>query len=120
METHPQYAAAQTEARKAGKSIYDFLNKSVDVLAKREGLRKRAHLTQHLHILPDFHGNRSPKADSTARGAIHGLSLHANFDDLTRLYYATIQAIAYGTRDIIDALNAKGYTINTILACGGG
>ena len=38
---------------------------------------------------------------------------------LAVLYLATIQAIAYGTRHILDAMNQKGYRIDTILACGG-
>ena len=71
-------------------------------------------------MLPYYHGNRSPHADPLARGAIHGLALHANLDDLARLYYASIQAIAYGTRDIIDSMNAEGYRITRIHACGGG
>ncbi len=62
----------------------------------------------------------SPHADSTLRGTISGLDLRAGPDDLARLYLATIQAVAYGTRQIIETMNASGYTIDTILASGGG
>jgi ribulose kinase len=31
-----------------------------------------------------------------------------------------MQAIAYGTRHIIEAMNAAGYAIDTVFACGGG
>jgi ribulose kinase len=31
-----------------------------------------------------------------------------------------VQAVAYGTRHIVETLNAEGYAIDTILACGGG
>jgi ribulose kinase len=31
-----------------------------------------------------------------------------------------VQAIAYGTRHIIEAMNAHGYRIDTLFACGGG
>jgi ribulose kinase len=34
-------------------------------------------------------------------------------------YYATIQAIAYGTRHIIEVMNKKGYDISEIYMCGG-
>ncbi len=48
------------------------------------------------------------------------MTLDSRFENLARIYYATIQAIAYGTRHIIEALNQKGYDINRIHACGGG
>jgi FGGY-family pentulose kinase len=76
--------------------------------------------TERIHILPYHHGNRSPNADSNARGIVDGLTLDMSYDSLARLYYATIQSIAYGTRHIIDALEEKGYKIDTIKACGGG
>ncbi len=76
--------------------------------------------TERIHILPYHHGNRSPNADPNARGIVDGLTLDTSYDTLARLYYATIQAIAYGTRHIIDALEEKGYAIRTIKACGGG
>ena len=53
-------------------------------------------------------------------GMITGLKLSASIDDLARLYLATIQAIAYGTRHIIEAMNATGYKIDTLVCCGGG
>jgi ribulose kinase len=79
-----------------------------------------AALTAGLHVLPDFHGNRAPLADPTLRGMISGLGLSAGADDLACLYLATIQAIAYGTRHIVEALNQGGYQIDTIVATGGG
>lgn len=118
--THPLYQSALKEAKAKGQTIYEFLNERVDDLAKREGVKHRSELTRRLHMLPYFHGNRSPNADPNARGAIQGLRLSATLDDYARLYYATIQAVAYGTRDIIESLNAKGYSISRIHACGGG
>jgi len=50
---------------------------------------------------------------------VAGLSLNAGPDDLARLYLATLQALAYGTRHIIETLNATGYRVDTILASGG-
>ncbi len=74
---------------------------------------------QDLHVLPDFHGNRSPLADSQARGVISGLGLDASFDSLARLYFATTMGIALGTRHILDAMNEKGYSISHIHLTGG-
>jgi FGGY-family pentulose kinase len=47
-----------------------------------------------LHVLPDFHGNRSPRADPHAVGVISGLTLDASFDSLCRLYWRTAVGIA--------------------------
>jgi FGGY-family pentulose kinase len=76
-------------------------------------------LAHGLMVLPDFHGNRSPLADPAARGVVRGLTLDASFDSLARLYYAAAIGIAFGTRHILDALNAKGYAIDTLHLTGG-
>lgn len=72
-----------------------------------------------LHILPDFHGNRSPFADPHARGVISGLSLDASFDGLARLYWRTCVGIALGVRHVLDHMNAHGYLIDTLHVTGG-
>ena len=64
--------------------------------------------TRDLHVLADHHGNRSPRADPLARGTMAGLTLESGPDALARRYLATIQALAYGTRHIIEALNRAG------------
>jgi FGGY-family pentulose kinase len=72
-----------------------------------------------LLVLPDFHGNRSPLADPHALGVISGLTLDASLDALARLYFATAQGVAFGTRHILDALNAEGYAIDRLHVAGG-
>jgi len=72
-----------------------------------------------LHVLPDFHGNRSPLADPDSVGVIHGLRLDASSRSLTQLYYATAIGIALGTRHIVDALNERGYGISHLHLTGG-
>ena len=115
VQTHAAYAGLKPEQG----SIYAVLNQRLDALAREEGVAHPAMLASGLHVDPDFHGNRSPRADSSLRGMISGLSLSAGPDDLARLYLATLQALAYGTRHIIETLNATGYRIDTILASGG-
>jgi FGGY-family pentulose kinase len=116
--THAAYPALLEQARGAGETIYQRLNAVLESLAGGVGFP--AALTEGLHVMPDFHGNRSPRADSTLRGMVSGLRLGAGAEDLALLYLATVQAIAYGTRHIVETLNAEGYAIDTILACGGG
>jgi len=76
-------------------------------------------LAGRLHVLPDFHGNRSPLADPHAVGVISGLTLDAGFDSLARLYWRTAVGIALGVRHILEALNARGYGIDTLHVTGG-
>jgi ribulose kinase len=118
--SHAAAAPLQAEARRAGRTIYELLNDRLAVLAKAGRMPHPAALTAGLHVQPDFHGNRSPRADPTLTGAISGLTLSAVADDLALQYLAAIQAVAYGTRHILDEMNRKGYAIDTLLACGGG
>ncbi|UUP18169.1 Ribulokinase [Nitratireductor thuwali] len=76
-------------------------------------------LASRLHVLPDFHGNRSPLGDPHAVGVISGLTLDSSFDSLCRLYWRTAVAIAFGIRHILDALNKSGYGIDTLHVTGG-
>lgn len=118
--SHAAAAGLVAEAKRAGLTIYELLNTRLEALAEGERAPFPAALTRDLHVQPDFHGNRSPRADPTLRGAISGLTLSATADDLARQYLAAIQAVAYGTRHIIEEMNRRGYAIDTVLICGGG
>ena len=118
IQTHARGPDLTAEAEQANTTVYALLNDRLAALGA--GLEVPAALTRDLHVLPDFHGNRSPRADPTLRGAITGLTLDDGADALARLYLATVQAVAYGTRHIIDEMNGKGYAVDTILATGGG
>ena len=103
----------EREAR--GGDVFACANAWVADLEARE-----AYPTRELHVLGDHHGNRSPRADPLARGAVVGLTLETGRDALARRYLATLEAVAYGTRHIIDELEAAGHRIERIVACGGG
>jgi len=118
IHAHARGAELSAEARRQGVTVYDILNERVAALAT--GAPFPAALTRGLHVQPDFHGNRSPRANPTLRGMISGLTLGDTLDDLALLYLATVQAVAHGTRHIIEALNRHGFRIDTIFACGGG
>lgn len=117
IESHARHAELAAEAKHDGSSVYALLNARLDALATSVAFP--AELTRELHVLPYFHGNRSPRADPTLRGMVSGLKLSASVDALALLYLATVQAIAHGTRHIIDTMNGAGYRIDTLIACGG-
>ncbi|MCH8823143.1 MAG: FGGY-family carbohydrate kinase [Planctomycetes bacterium] len=118
INSHARSIELKEEASSTNRTVYELLNQRLEVLAI--SVDYPAMLTRDLHVLPYFHGNRSPRSDHTLRGMISGLSLGDTVDDLALIYLATIQAIAHGTRHIISTLNHHGYKINTIFACGGG
>ncbi len=101
-------------AEKDRKSIYALLEARLAALDEETAL-----LSRNRHIQPDFHGNRSPLAEPWRHGAMDGLSLDVGPDDLALDYLATLQALAYGTRHIIEEMRSSGITIDTIVASGG-
>jgi len=115
--SYARSAELKQDAKTRGTTAYALLNERLDALAKDQPFP--AALTAELHVLPYFHGNRSPRADPSLRGAIHGLKLDDTVDALALVYLATVQALALGTRHIVEALNTKGYSIDTLIACGG-
>ena len=124
--SHARSKDLKAEADKRNTTVYALLNERLENMSTPSGTTQRgsrsrfpAALTKDLHVLADHHGNRSPRADPTLRGMISGLKLSDTVDSLALVYLATIQAIAHGTRHILDAMNAKGYRIGTLFACGG-
>lgn len=114
------YDSLKEKAEVDKTTVYDLLNDKLKSLCKDRNLTDLGLLTQDLNVLPYFHGNRSPRANASLTGSIAGLHLSNTEEDLAILYLATIQAIAYGTKHIIDSMNEKGYRINQIMATGGG
>lgn len=118
--THAASSKLKAAARRSGHTPYQVLNDLLGEMTADESMDHPAALTADLHVLPDFHGNRSPLADPSLKGAISGLTLSSSLRDLARLYLATIQAVAHGTRHIVEQMNRKGYVIDTLMVCGGG
>jgi FGGY-family pentulose kinase len=63
-----------------------------------------ATLGGQIHVLPDFHGNRTPLGDASMLGSIHGLSLDSSFDGFAMLYYRTMVALVLGMRQTIERM----------------
>jgi FGGY-family pentulose kinase len=76
-------------------------------------------VARDLHVLPDFHGNRTPHGDPAAAGVVSGLALDPGFDGLCRLYWRSCVAIALGVRQIVEAMAAAGPAPRRLLLGGG-
>jgi len=103
------------EGRALGRRAHDVVLDRIKELRGQEG----GAFAHDLHVLPDFHGNRSPLADPRARGVISGLALDGSLDALARLYYAGAVAIALGNRHILDRLGDHGYRVDHLHLTGG-
>ncbi|MBV9820542.1 MAG: hypothetical protein JOZ07_19615 [Solirubrobacterales bacterium] len=66
-----------------------------------------------LVMLDYFQGNRSPHTDPRARGAITGLSLSHG---LGHLFRAVMEAVCYGTEEILQTMRSNGVqpTVNVV------
>ena len=76
-------------------------------------------LAPEVQILPDFHGNRSPLAQASARGTITGLDMGRDFDTLVRLYWRGAVSLALGLREGVAHLAAHGVAAERLLLAGG-
>ncbi|KAI6682543.1 hypothetical protein NL676_036424 [Syzygium grande] len=119
IENHVASPLLANRAASQSVSVFELLNKMLESLKHDLNTPFLAALTENIHVLPEFHGNRSPLADPLAKGVICGLTLDSSEKQLALLYLATVQSLAYGTRHIVEHCNAHGHKIDTLLACGG-
>ncbi|KXJ07917.1 FGGY carbohydrate kinase domain-containing protein [Exaiptasia diaphana] len=119
IETHPAFQKLKQMVEEKKTSLYDEVNDLVRKVCEEYRLDNTAFLSRDYHVLPDFHGNRSPIADPNLTGMVCGLTLSSDLNNLAVLYVSTLQALAYGTRHIIDCMNDSGHHVNTLFLCGG-
>jgi glycerol kinase len=85
--------------------------------AQSESLARQVDDTAGLYFVPAFSGLFAPYWRADARGAIVGLSRFHNNAHLAR---ATLEAICYQTRDVVDAMAAdSGVTLDVLKVDGG-
>ena len=70
-----------------------------------------------IYVVPAFVGLGAPYWDDRARGAIFGLTRGSDRADLTR---ATLQSLAYQTKDVLDAMKADAKDDISVLRVDGG
>lgn len=88
----------------AVKWLRDKMN-LVDSAARTETLARQAREDHGVSVIPAFVGLGAPHWRPELRGSIHGLTLDTTAADLVR---ATLECIAFQTRDLTDAMLADG------------
>lgn len=84
--------------------VQQLLEEELEAIRLQENCHHVAMVTKNLHVWPDFHGNRAPLADPEMKGQVVGLTLDKSVQSLAKLYLAAIQAVAYGTKHIMEEL----------------
>lgn len=98
---------AAADAAERGISLYQLLDDEAAAVPPGSG---------GLIVLDYFQGNRTPYTDSTARGAIWGLSLQSG---RAQVFRALMEGVAYGMQDILQTFDRHGFAVQRIIASGG-
>ncbi len=82
-------------------------------------LAEGADPNQNVYLVPAFVGLGAPWWDAEARGALYGLTRNTGRAEIAR---ATLESVAYQTRDLLDAMHKdwKGAGTKTVLRVDGG
>ncbi|MCF0135606.1 MAG: xylulokinase [Lachnospiraceae bacterium] len=71
----------------------------------------------HVMFLPYLMGERSPINDTNARGSFVGMRLDTTRKDMVQ---AVLEGVAFGLRDSLEVIKARGLKVETSGLCGGG
>ena len=88
----------------------------IDSAPESEAIAKATGVVDDVIVVPAFAGLGAPHWDPHARGAVLGLSRGSGRDQVVT---ATLQAIAYQTRDLMDAMADDGIAPSVIRVDGG-
>ena len=90
--------------------------KIITAAGETEDIARARGIVEDVHVVPAFTGLGAPYWDPHARGAILGLTHGSGRDEIVT---ATLQAVAYQTRDLIDAMTDDGVSPSIIRVDGG-
>jgi glycerol kinase len=90
--------------------------KIIESAPETESIARRTGIVQDVHVVPAFVGLGAPFWDPDARGAILGLTRGSGREQIVT---ATLQSVAYQTRDLIDAMADDGVSPSVIRVDGG-
>ena len=103
-------------AGQAVKWLRDELNLIRDAAESESHCRATGGDTKGVYVVPGFTGLGAPHWRPDVRGVVSGLTLASNTSDLVT---ATVQAVAYQTRDLLDAMAADGVAVTALRVDGG-
>src|SRR5947209_5934208 len=95
------------EARRRGLSLHVLLEEEAAALKPGES---------GLLALDWWNGNRSTLVDAELSGLLVGMTLATRAPEI---YWALIEATAFGTREIVETLNKSGVPVRRLIAAGG-
>jgi glycerol kinase len=102
----------------AGAAV-QWLRDGLKIIARADesdALARAADPARRVYVVPAFTGLGAPYWDADARGAIFGLTRDVGRAELVR---ATLEAVCYQTRDLIDAMRADGAQPQSLRVDGG-
>ena len=114
---HPEAPRVRLLAQEAGQSLPEML--AAFATAAAGDPAEVVQLAEGLHVVPEFLGNRAPRADPQARAVIAGLGMAADVESLVALYVAGLCGIGYGLRQIIAAQARAGAPVEQVVLSGG-
>jgi len=89
----------------------------VETAPESEEMARASHNHNEIYVVPAFTGLGAPYWDSNARGAVFGLTRGSTREDFVK---ATLQSLAYQSRDVIDTMQKDAdMTIPTLKVDGG-
>jgi glycerol kinase len=88
----------------------------IDSAPDTKAIAEKTGIVEHIHVVPAFAGLGAPYWDPNARGAILGLSRDSGINEIVT---ATLQAVAYQTKDLINAISDDGMVPSVIRVDGG-
>ena len=90
--------------------------KVIETAGATEAIAETTGIVDHVHLVPAFAGLGAPYWDPNARAAILGLSRDTGIEQIVT---ATLQAIAYQSRDLLNAMSDDGLHPSIIRVDGG-
>ncbi len=88
----------------------------IDSAPASEEIARAAGIVDNVHVVPAFAGLGAPHWDPDARGAILGLSRDSGIPEIVA---ATLQSVAYQTRDLMLAIADDGLDVRLLRVDGG-